>query len=738
MEQKAIHKILWVLVVWIMTSCTATTGDLLVPETEGGGITLSFSAGISVSRAMDDTKIESALSHLDIFIWKMDGSNGEAGTIAHYERIQGPLASPTGTVTLGKQKSDFAADDAYRVDVIANATATEETFKGFTQWSSLRDAVQEDFRIQVTGGQELGAIGATIQNIPSHFLMDGIATLSGNNATSVVLNDGTNESTQLAVTLSRAAAKVVVKLKPGGNVEFLGTDAAKEEMGYNLRNMPYKTTLLAEQSITNPLLRKTDFFADGGNVFFHWTADVITVTTYVYSHSWESTDFFEKGTRMTVNVPMKYKDKEDEYLDSYYQILLTKERKFERNTYYVVEATIHAPGAIDNAEPVELTDLRYLAKDWTNVDVNIGADVKPAYLSVNKDTLDMHNIAEDATSLSFVSSSSVSVSIEEVYYYDKFGQKKSVATDGISAVPDAGLTGNIKVTSPVPGNNAIRYIRLKVTNNDSSEPEEVLVRQYPLEYITNIQGYYSYRSDFGGTTYESAGTNGYVNADWSNNDWSYGRNDGTSDGQDFGSKVADSNNDGTSDLYYYYWWKRSQNQGGGHPNNGGGSNNYTQSSTVIERAGNLTALNNARMYHVRITSTSNEYKVGIPKQSINNGGHYTDDSDENNQLVSLSFMIASQLGASQAVNNVDAAASHCANYVETYKDGSDVVHLTNWRLPTQAEIQIITKFQESSDAMDVVLSGNEYWSAAGIIDKATGQLNTSKTTANIRCIRDAY
>jgi len=723
MEQKAIHRILWVLVVWIMTSCTSTTGDLLVPETEGGGITLSFSAGISVSRAMDDTKIESALSHLDIFIWKMDGS-----TIAHYERIQGPLASPTGTVTLGKQKSDFDTNAAYRVDVIANATATEETFKGFTEWSFLCDAVQEDFRIQVTGGQELGAIGATIQNIPSHFLMDGIATLSGNNATSVVLNDGASESTQLAVTLSRAAAKVVVKLKPGENVEFLGTDAAKAEMGYNLRNMPYQTTLLAEQSITNPQLRKTDFFADDANVFFHWTANEITVTTYVYSHSWKSTDFFEKGTRMTVNVPMKYKDKEDKYLDSYYQILLTRERKFERNTYYVVEATIHAPGAIDNAEPVELTDLRYSAKDWKIVSVNIGADVKPAYLSVNKDTLDMHNIAEDATSLSFVSSSSVSVNIEEVYYYDKFGQKKSVATDGISAVPDAGLTGNIKVTSPVPENNAIRYIRLKVTNNDGSEPEEVLVRQYPLEYITNIQGYYSYRSDFGGTTYEDFGENGIIAIH--NTDYNYYFNTDGNNEPLFGSKVATLRNDGSgkSDIKWYFWYSY---RGGWRPT-------YTRLSSPRSESGTLSGLPNARMYHVRITSTSNEYKVGIPKQNIQGDEHYTDTSTENNELVSPSFMIASQLGASQAPGNIEVAASHCANYVETYKDDNgNVVHLTNWRLPTKAEVEIIMHFQYVPNAaMDEVLSGKQYWSAAGIVDNEKS--TSTNTSTAVRCIRDAY
>jgi hypothetical protein len=39
--------------------------------------------------------------------------------------------------------------------------------------------------------------------------------------------------------------------------------------------------------------------------------------------------------------------------------------------------------------------------------------------------------------------------------------------------------------------------------------------------------------------------------------------------------------------------------------------------------------------------------------------------------------------------------------------------------------------------MDIVLSGDNYWSSAGIIAKETGQI-TDVDQANIRCIRDAY
>ena len=43
---------------------------------------------------------------------------------------------------------------------------------------------------------------------------------------------------------------------------------------------------------------------------------------------------------------------------------------------------------------------------------------------------------------------------------------------------------------------------MEVTNEDRATPKTVTIAQYPLEYITNILGWYSYRDDFEGTTYE--------------------------------------------------------------------------------------------------------------------------------------------------------------------------------------------------------------------------------------------
>jgi hypothetical protein len=166
---------------------------------------------------------------------------------------------------------------------------------------------------------------------------------------------------------------------------------------------------------------------------------------------------------------------------------------------------------------------------------------------------------------------------------------------------------------------------------------------------------------------------------------------------------------------------------------------------------------NARMYHVRITATSEEYSIGRPRMDANG---YTDSGADNAKLVSPSFMIASRLGAIYTTygnlssiddkedndrNGVpdrrDIFNIHCANYVEVYKDeNGNAVVLDNWRLPTEAELKIIESLQggpdENADAIDYLLNGRYYMSASGPVYNT--QANQSGDESAIRCVRDAY
>lgn len=466
--------------------------------------------------------------------------------------------------------------------------------------------------------------------------------------------------------------------------------------------------------------------------------------------------------------------KAQEYLpSSYYQIPVSKSKMLNRNTCYEVTVTVDAPGGSDPSEPVPLTGIVYSVYDWENKQVNVGGeDERPAYLTLNEYEIEMHNMDDDNTTLEFASSSAVTATIDRVYYIDKFGQEKDLEIINerqepdvwgentgssyqpnwknectIRITPDKNITGKIDVYGTVPGNNAVRYIEFTVKNEEGIK-RQVKVAQYPLTYITNVEGYYSYRDDFvstasdgtrGVTTWErlagkainkgqqySSAQVPYNNdnawicgCSWStsNNRWNYSKN-GTGF---FSSKVVVSvDDDGLSDIEYARWREtRSRYQ----------PYTYTYNESTAS-----VGLNNHRMYHVTITATSSEYTLGRPR--ITDGK--TDPGADNAVLVSPSFMLASQLGAVVGISNenaqdeLDAVADHCKQYVEVARDGTVY---DDWRLPTREEINIIYKYQNASDVMDEVLAGDRYWSASGLVTKPGV---SSPSDRAIRCIRDAY
>ena len=314
------------------------------------------------------------------------------------------------------------------------------------------------------------------------------------------------------------------------------------------------------------------------------------------------------------------------------------------------------------------------------------------------------------------------------------------------------------------------------------------LEQYSHFYITNIEGYYSYRDDFkasNGTTvhYENR-TSPYVTYAYWGTTRLYRRSGYSWTAVDEAKEVAVSAhldddfyvdgveltqvNDSRGDYYMQYTeggttyrryydnlnlvfnsdvnretYTTGQNIGKANLRtyyNSGGGWQYTSSKNP----------GNQRMYHVHISATSKDYIVARPKildadgnptTDVENG--HTDDSADNSLLVSPSFMIASQLGVTSSVyssseSNYQRALNQCKNYVETYKDeNGNVVHLKDWRLPTKAEIDIIATLQEKTDgAVDIVLAGDYYFCASP--ERFTEGAGTDATGYFIRCIRDTY
>lgn len=734
---------------------------------DGNSIILDLSSGsLPVSRALNATGVEIKVDHIDVLIF------GEDGSKKHHERVTGSETG-SGTIALTAKRSDFETDTKYWVHLIANSKAEESVFAADDfSLNTLLGMTQEDDEIHMTGCP-------SAEGVPQAFLMDGVAYLKGDAepeptaAGPVVLNNGNkSDDTKLQVTLRRAAAKLVIRINKGRFVEFNNESGTRA--GYYLRNMPYTTSVVAgvgaEAALRTPTL--TD------NAYFRWTQDaedgpytLITVTAYAYAHTWENESALEKETRLIVNIPMYaiLHDADDNYIDeqgnpsdtsvkvghenSYYQIPVCRGKALERNTCYEVSLTLNVPGGTEPSNPVVLDPIEYEVRNWDEKTIDIGGESdRPAYLTLNENEMEMHNMEEDRTTLQFTSSSEVGAEITKVYYIDKFGQEQELTNISgdewgvntgsdwtpnwtnrctIRITPDEGINGNIDVYSSKPENNAVRYIKFTV-KNETGQERKVTVAQYPLTYITNVEGWYSYRDDFKNTDYmhitgievtgnsHNAGRNQIddwiCGCSWNSNSksWSYGK---TTTGF-FGSKVARNvnNTTGLSTISYSRWNESRE----------GiifGSYIYTKSTSDID------GLNNHRMYHVSITASSSEYTLGKPR--LDNNG-YTDDGADNAVLVSPSFMLASQLGAVMAIGDLEGAAQHCARYVEVSEDGTVY---DDWRLPTKAEINIIYTYQNESEVMDEVLSGNRYWSASGLVTKP-GVNNP--TDQGIRCIRDAY
>lgn len=500
---------------------------------------------------------ENAVDHIDVFVFKTDTDN----TLFHYERLQ-LTAANAGKAALTKKRSEFGPNENYKVYIVANSTITD--FATVKSLDDLKGKIQEDKAIHLTGLDNL-------QNVPQYFLMDGIAKASSTSAdNTVILNDGMlANNTELKVDLKRAAAKIIVHMKKGSQVQF-STKPGQDGALYYMRNLPYSSTVLsgvgndAKLRTSQPISTK----------YFDWKTEEITVTAYAYEHKWENVSTLEKEPRLIVNIPLTYtpedpQSKAETLKNSYYQIPVSRDQLLERNTCYETTVTINAPGGSDPSEPLKLEPINYTVNEWIGKPINIGGETDNlAYLTLNKYDMEMHNLTDDNTTLEFASSSNVKAKITKVWYIDKFGQEKTLSqvrtnpnqwseSNGnnlceITITPDENITGNIHVHGTVPENNTIRYITFELTNEDNIT-RTVTVAQYPLEYITNIQGWYSYRMDFEGTNYEKGENSHYTCATSytkSTDKWSFSTYDYN---RFFGSKVAYVQRNGTSSLNYYYY-----------------------------------------------------------------------------------------------------------------------------------------------------------------------------------------
>lgn len=726
--KRIINTLIAAAMVMLAFSCQTKEG-LGLPMNES--IVLDISSGLTKA---DDTSTESYVNHIDVFIYTVD-DNAPADKF-YYARYQ---VNNAPVLALNAKRSDFGEKEKYYVYLVANSSISESVFEAMETFNELVDIKQEDPNLHLSG------ITANVGvEVPLYFLMDAVATDS-EGGSPVVLNNGVlSDNTVLKATLRRAAAKVFINITAGDNVEFKAFSSLESDGGrYYVRNLPYDAFLLAEAKAADEIQAKVRTAQGGNNTYFYWNpaenSKKVTLVTYVYPNHWENTSILEHETCVVMNIPMTYKNGETsvDHKNSWYKIPMTDDATFERNNYYEVNITLNRPGASSDTSPETIDYVQYNIVDWTNVEVNVGGETRPDYLQLNVSHVDIYNENTDSGTLKFASSSPIpanGITLLEAYYFNYLDKKVDLSVsandkyeiyDSIVASADQNvLNGGITITSPfVDGDkefhaNATRHLRFRVTNA-TGQTAEFTVAQYPTLYITNELGYYSYREDFGGTTYLQNGNPSRSGVSWSSNRWEYSSS--SSSNVFFGSKVrGNQNSNGTYQISYTYW------------------NGTTRTTT------SQSTFNNPRMYHVHVTATSSDYVVAKPRLDAEG---YTESSADNARLVSPSFMIASQLGGvntsygqTALPGGIEQAKKHCEQYVEAVS--ADQVY-SDWRLPTAAEIQIIIAHQDISDAMDEVLSGTRYYCAYNtdangnvIYTYETGK--PASRSSHVRCVRDAY
>lgn len=757
-------------------------------QPERGRIYLQFPTGdeATVQGEEAGTGSESRVETADVFIY--DGEQ-----CLHYERLSIPQNGAP--VPLSQVlATDFVVGQPYEVHVVANYRDGEDGNASFPEEEASWPSRSELAEMVAVTSQLTSRTESTLQSL----LMEG--------ETSAQLNDGTGNLVEVTVPLTRAAVKVCVEVtigapvrsddtaadNPGGYVEttyafFGGTLGRLHNAADRVRMVAGHELSLAELEghlVTNEAWTSFEVIGDSRS----------TLSFYCYPNDWSGAHTIDQETFVNVDIPITVRTQRytaageplgeasvEQKSHNYYKVQLNygqdadANNKLLRNHLYRVRATLRTLGSSTPEVPVELDpQCTFEILDWQKITIDVNPD-DLQFLVLKRNALTMANTTQD--SVYFISTSPLDMAttktrVIEAYYFDDYGRKQQVAAGEfyptLSQSDEAGYTGYLKIASATPTNNVPKYIRISV-ENQQGVTDTLFVAQYPLEYFTSEQSWYSYVDD--GTlgqpnsscfSYEQAPTRNSTSGDRIYAGSGGGYVIGFWDLQFFSMVVYSTNaTNGESVIYQYYYnnpinviWH----------DNDWNLQLYTDWS-FLGGSPVTVNLNNARIYHLHMTSTNdmtlpgnsadssdNEYRLGIP-QTDSNG--YTVNTADNNKLVSPSLMVASQLGCTKAWGNRSEVELHCKQYVE--KTAAGVVY-DDWRLPTRAEMDVLTYYQRPGTTADPnpsvvkqTFRAYWYWCADGPYKNKYGistydfgseggtdwgGYSTSQNEPAVRCVRD--
>lgn len=671
--------------------------DIVTPDTQPkNGLSIHLRSSEVITRATqtgEDDLNENEIERAELLVFNAEGKRTSDG----YRSFTFTGTDATAIIASGNWQAndklfDKGSDAEYDIYVVANAHGGETSLQNVNTLLELQNAVDVDADIwkfekaNIDGSQYAG----------KRFAMSGVQT--------GFIPSVHEENYTIEVVLQRVAVRVEV------NISFAEEFKKKfTPTGFygSLRNYATKGLLLADRESS---FSDRGLAGNGANEpqavsrthdYDKCTAQLLL---YTYPANWGNDVMSE--TFVLLNMPGKYNGGEENGKKSsnYYKIPVrvggADANVLKRNTIYRVNVKIDRLGQEELDKPVELKP-QYEVIPWETVNIDVdGSSVN--YLELLKNEIVMKNI-DSSDEEYFTSSSSITkTEITEVYYFDKYGTRQTIPTNqyesyGIRVSTGDGLSGKITVKSKVPTNNGIRYIVVKVTNGQGAS-KTFTVKQYPLEYIVTVPGWYSYRTDF-------IKDGRVVNWESGTFDLSWDLVPPQTSNSLFTSKVYIDNKI-KSYLYTSFF-----------------------SDWHVQEGSSYSNLDNRNMYFVRITKTSDQYVLSNP--AVDKDG-YTENSLANNKLVAPAFMIASQLGA-VSTTNFENAKKHCNQYAEKGENGQVY---EDWRLATEAELKIIDKYQNTSGSViDEVLGGKYYWAASGNAYQTQKGTEGTSSNAYIRCVR---
>ena len=408
---------------------------------------------------------------------------------------------------------------------------------------------------------------------------------------------------------------------------------------------------------------------------------------YSYYNEWASPAALGQRPELMVQIKMKKEGESDNMAkDYYYKVPLEPQQKsLQSNKLYELSLRIEIIGSPSPENP-ELVTGAVSVEEWSKHEDSYGLPATQ-FLVVAEHDVEIKNATE--YSLPYQSSKHpITISIKKVYatFVDDQGVTQTITyTQGMSEYPTITFDANtIHINSSIPVNNVPKYIEFEVTNGVSGLVEKVKVTQVPSSFIIHTMG---------------------------------------------------------------------------------------TSSSLQPGGGLAPGLNNKAMYHIRILVPPAGMILGFPPtepvkfydKNVYKETHYlTKNDEETSRMVSPSFELASQLGATRPmpyfyyrgsyshpqVGNPESsrksATYSCAIYTETRKN-KDGTYLTldDWRLPTEAEIELIDKLQnDSKSAVKRIMTGPFYWDAY-LGNKAMRMTNpdnwntgADEDKAHVRCVRD--